>query len=188
MHVWLAAAALFFLAPPFWQARPPERWSDLEVEQMLSDSPWAQKVGPTQVVVYLATAAPIEEAEAEERRRGHAAAPQPDFDYSEYVRQHREGILALAIPYSPRGSFGTAEQQARMEVESEMRVGRKSYKILGHFPPNQNDPVLRLIFPRKVDPTDKTVLFRLYLPGIAFPEREVEFKVKDLFYQEKLEI
>ena len=187
MHVWFAAA-LFFLASPFWQVRPPEKWTDLEVEQMLSDSPWAQRVGPTEVVVYLATAAPIEDAEGEERRRGHAAAPQPDFDYSDYVRQHREEILVLAIPYSPRGRFGTAEQRSRMEAESEMKVGRKSYKIVGHFPPTQNDPVLRLIFPRKIEATDKTVLFRLYLPGISFPEREVEFKVKDLFYQGKLEI
>jgi hypothetical protein len=48
--------------------------------------------------------------------------------------------------------------------------------------------VLRLIFPRKVEASDKTVLFGLYVPGIAFPEREVEFKVKDLFYQGKLAI
>jgi hypothetical protein len=187
MHVWFAVA-FFFLAPPFWQVRPPERWTDLEIEQMLGDSPWAQRVGPTEVVVYLATAAPIEEAEAEERRRGYAAAPQPDFDYSDYVRQRREEILSVAIPYSPRRSFGTADQQARMEAESEMKIGRKSYKILGNFPPTQNDPVLRLIFPRKIEATDKTVLFRLYLPGIAFPEREVEFRIKDLFYQGKLQI
>jgi hypothetical protein len=78
---------------------------------MLNDSPWAQRVGPTEVVVYTATAAPIEEAEAEQRRRGRAAAPQPDFDYTDYVRQHREEIVALAIPYPPRGSFGTAQRK-----------------------------------------------------------------------------
>jgi hypothetical protein len=43
----------------------------------------------------------------------------------------------LAIPYSLRGAFGTAEQQARMEAESEMKVGPKSYKILGQFPPTR---------------------------------------------------
>ena len=48
--------------------------------------------------------------------------------------------------------------------------------------------VLRLIFPRAVKPTDKTVVFRLYLGGLKFPEREVEFRVKDLTYQGKLEM
>ena len=46
----------------------------------------------------------------------------------------------------------------------------------------------RLIFPRLVKPADKSVIFRLYLGGLNFPEREVEFRVKDLFYQGKLEM
>jgi len=30
------------------------------------------------------------------------------------------------------------------------------------------------------------VLFRLYLPGLALPNRETEFRVKDLLYHGKL--
>jgi hypothetical protein len=75
-----------------------------------------------------------------------------------------------------------------MEEESVMLVGKESYTILGHFPPTPSDPVLRLIFPRAVKPGDKTVRFRLYLGGLKFPEREVEFRVKDLTYQGKLEM
>jgi hypothetical protein len=45
-----------------------------------------------------------------------------------------------------------------------------------------------LIFPRAVKPSDKSVLFRLYLGGLKFPEREIEFRVKDLTYQGKLEM
>ena len=67
-----------------------------------------------------------------------------------------------------------------------MIVGRKTYKIIGYFPPMRSDPVLRLVFPREVQPTDKTVIFRLYLAGISFPEREVQFRVKDLMYHGKL--
>jgi hypothetical protein len=37
-----------------------------------------------------------------------------------------------------------------------------------------------------VEPTDKNVVFRLYLPGVTFPDREVEFRVKDLMYHGKL--
>ena len=44
----------------------------------------------------------------------------------------------------------------------------------------------RLIFPRAVKDGDKTVVFRLYLPGLSFPEREAVFNVKDLIYQGKL--
>ena len=69
-----------------------------------------------------------------------------------------------------------------------MIVGKKTYGIVGHFPPTPSDPVLRLIFPRAVKPTDKTVLFRLYLGGLNFPEREAEFHVKELTYQGKLEM
>ena len=54
--------------------------------------------------------------------------------------------------------------------------------------PTPSDPVLRLIFPREVRTSDKSVLFRLYLPGINFPERDTEFRVKDLMYQGKLEM
>ena len=48
--------------------------------------------------------------------------------------------------------------------------------------------MLRLIFPRAVKPGDKTVLFRPYLGGLKFPQREIEFRVKDLTYQGKLEM
>jgi hypothetical protein len=187
MHAW-RAVALLFLAPPFWQTRPPDKWSDLEIQELLTESPWAQQLGPTPLVVYLATAAPIEDAEAEERRRGHSTSPRPDFDYADYVRLHREEILVLAVPYPTNTGFGTPDAQHRMEEQSEMRTGGRSYKLLGHFPPAQDDPVLRLVFPRRVQISDKSILFRLYLPGLPFPEREAEFRVKDLTYRGKLEM
>src|ERR1035441_5857747 len=62
------AALFFFLAQPFWEAKPPERWTAKEIEEIRQDSPWAQRVGPDpKIVIYLATATPIEEAEAERR-------------------------------------------------------------------------------------------------------------------------
>ena len=73
-----------------------------------------------------------------------------------------------------------------MEDESVLRVGRKEYKVAGHFLPIPADPVLRLVFPREVKPTDKTFTIRLYLPGLTFPEREVQFWTKDLMYRGKL--
>ena len=75
-----------------------------------------------------------------------------------------------------------------MEEETSMVIGRKSFHFVGHFPPTSSDPVLRLIFNREVTPSDKAVTFRIYLPGLNFPEREVEFRVKDLMFQGKLEM
>ena len=37
-----------------------------------------------------------------------------------------------------------------------------------------------------VKSSDKSVEFQLYLPGLPFPERQVEFRVKDLTYHGKL--
>ncbi len=75
-----------------------------------------------------------------------------------------------------------------MEEDSVMHVGRKKIKMTGHFPPTATDPYLRLAFPRQVSPTDKSVSFELYLPGVPNPFREAEFKVKDMVVNGKLEM
>jgi len=191
LHV--LAPLLFFLSQPFWEAKPPEKWTDAEIAAIRNNSPWAQKSGapPQMVTVYLATAAPIEQAEAELRlrlKKNPRPLPEPDVDYLDYLSQHRDDSIVLAVTYPTLAGLGQAEETKQMEEESLMVIGRKEYKILGHFPPTPSDPVLRLIFPRMVRPSDKTVLFRLYLAGIKFPEREIEFRVKDLMYQGKLEM
>lgn len=188
----------FFLAQPFWETKPPEQWTGVEIETMRHFSPWAQPAGPLpEVVVYLATAAPIEQAEAELRlrlKKNPRPMDQLDADIVEYLRDNRERNFVLAIAYPPTrpaafiAGLGDARENKKMEEESVMVIGRKTYKIVGHFPPTPSDPVLRLIFPREVRTSDKSVLFRLYLPGINFPEREAEFRVKDLMYQGKLEM
>ena len=183
---------LFFLAQPFWEAKPPEQWTDAEIQYLRTDSPWAQRSGDSpQVVIFLATAAPIEHAEAELRlrlRNNPHPLPEPDPDYVEYLRDNRDQNLVLAITYPTLVGTSDASENKRMEEESVMIIGKKSYHMVGHFPPTPSDPVLRVIFPRAVKPSDKTVLFRLYLGGLKFPEREAEFRIKDLTYQGKLEM
>ncbi|MCU1233667.1 MAG: hypothetical protein JWP63_1634 [Candidatus Solibacter sp.] len=180
---------LFFLSQPFWEAKPPEQWSDVEIQAIRSDSPWAQASQGS--VIFLATAAPIEHAEAELRLRlkhNPHPLPEPDPDYVEYLRDHRDQNFVLGITYPTLAGTSDARENKRMEEESVMIVGKKSYPMVGHFPPTPSDPVLRLIFPRVAKSTDKTVLFRLYLGGLNFPEREAEFRVKDLTYQGKLQM
>lgn len=36
MRLWVAV--LFFFGQPFWEAKPPERWSDREIEAIRTDS------------------------------------------------------------------------------------------------------------------------------------------------------
>ncbi|MEO8369223.1 MAG: hypothetical protein ABI806_08490 [Candidatus Solibacter sp.] len=183
---------LLFLALPFWEAKPPEAWTDAQIQTVLHESPWAQQTTQAPAVtVYLATAAPIEHAEAELRlrlKKNPRALPEPDADYLEFLSTHREENLVLAIAYPTLAGLGDARETKRMEEECTMVIGKKSYQIVGHFPPTPSDPVLRLVFPRAVKSSDKSVIFRLYLGGLKFPEREVEFRVKDLVYQGKLEL
>jgi hypothetical protein len=185
MRTW--PALLLLLAPPFWEAKPPEKWSEAEIDRMRHSSPWVQTVGPApNLLVWLASAEPVMEAEAEARLRTRHTEKEPDPDYAAYVTENRENSFVLAIAYPTLKDLGRADEDRRMERECQMIVGRKTYSITGEFPPTPSDPVLRLVFPRVVQPADKTVTFRLYLPGLSFPEREIEFRVKDLLYHGKL--
>jgi len=183
---------LLFLAQPFWEIKPPEAWTDSQIQTVLTESPWAQRTSESPVaVVYLATAAPVEHAETELRlrlKKNPRPLPEPDPDYVEYLNANRNENFVLAIRYPTLAGVGDVSEGGRMEEQTLMLIGRKKYPIVGHFPPTPSDPVLRLIFPRAVKAGDKTVLFRLYLGGLKFPERDVEFRVKDLTYQGKLEM
>jgi hypothetical protein len=177
---------LLFLGQPFWETKPPERWTGQEIDVVLHRSPWTQVVGPApEVPIWLATAEPIEEAEAEARLRLKKPAKEPDPDYTGYVTDHGSEVFVLAVGY-PRDGLGSAADQKRMEDTSVMKIGRKTYQILGYFPPTPSDPVLRLVFPRAVISTDKEVAFELFLAGLPFPERDAAFRVKDLVYHGKL--
>jgi len=183
---------LLLLAQPFWEQRPPEQWTAAEIDSLRTNSPWAQWVGQVSpVTVFLATALPIEHAEAELRlrfKKNRGAMGEPDPDYVDYLRQHRAEVFILGVAYPPLPSFGKAGEDKIMEEQTALVIGRKQYQILGYFPPSPSDPVLRLVFPRVVKPTDKELVFRLYFPGLNFPEREAVFVVKDLMYQGKLQM
>jgi hypothetical protein len=112
--------------------------------------------------------------------------PEPDPDFTEYLRDHREETFVVGVTYPRMNAFGKPGEDKKMAEETVMVIGKREHHILGYFPPAPSDPVLRLIFPRAVKDGDKTMIFRLYLPGLSFPEREAVFTVKDLTYQGKL--
>jgi len=178
---------LLFLSQPFWEAKPPERWTDAEIVIVRHNSPWAQTLGPApEIPLWLATAAPIQDAEGEARLRSKLTEKESDPDYVGYVTEHEAEVFVLALSYPTLKGLGDAAEQRRMEEECLMKIGRKTYHIMGHFPPTPSDPVLRLVFPREVKTGDRDVEFELYLPGLPFPERDTSFRVKDLMYHGKL--
>ena len=198
---WLLLTLAFFAAP-FWETKAPADWDDSELQRMLTDSPWAQMVtAPDQgdapvVQIYLATAAPMEAGEHERdlraKRRRPPGAPAPEDqlgeEYRAWLGDNRGTQIVLSVRIANNAAFFDEQETHRMEEESVMRVGRKKFKMTGHFPPTASDPYLRLAFPRRVESSDKTVLFDLYLPGVAMPFREAEFTVKNMIVKGKLEM
>ena len=176
------------LAKPFWEAKPPAEWSNEELERMFYNSPWGQEArvsGPAPaVVVYLATAKPMRDAEAETTRRflppGAKMDPTHD-DYEDWLRENPGKLIVLAVRVNPKDGLDAADVQ-RMDQESFLKAGKKKWKLLGHFPPTPRDPWLRLVFPREVTAKDKSVEFGIYVPGLSSPYRQVAFALKDLLF------
>ncbi len=194
---------VFLLAAPFWEAKPQAEWTNQELAQLLSDSPWAQMVGSQAVAVpgpavqmYLATAAPMQAAEQESLRRAQllrkAGTEPPESplaaEYRNWLADNRDTQIVLAIRMESNRGFADEQEVRRMEDESVMRVGRRKIKMTGHFPPFPGDPYLRLAFPRQVELSDKALSFDLYLPGAPGPYRGAEFKLKDMVVRGKLEL
>jgi hypothetical protein len=194
-----------FFASPFWEAKPPNQWDDRELVQMLTDSPWAQmaqgtgksSAGPP-VLVFLATAGPMQQAEQERDRRAslrrpakgvEAAEPDPlTEEYRLWLEDNRATQIVVAVRIPNTAAFSEEREVRRMEEESTMQVGRKKIKMTGHFPPSANDPYLRLAFPRRVQLSDRFVVMDLYLPGVSIPYRQVQFTLKDMVVGGKLDL
>jgi hypothetical protein len=187
-----------FFAAPFWESKAPHDWTAAELSEALNSSPWAQPatsetiLRPPGVQTYLSSAAPIEEAEAEIRRRDQirnrpAELAETD-EFREFLKSQKEKPIVLTIYFPDLTALAAGPEAKRMEEECIMKIGRKKYKMTGHFPPAPGDPYLRLVFPRVVGPKDKILQFDLYLPGIGDPFRTVEYLIKDMVYKGKLEI
>ncbi len=207
---WLVIA-LLLLADPFWQIKPAMEWTDAELSQFLADSPWAQmsavpgkaQVGknagtgqPTQV--YLATAGPVVKALAERDRRAELRRPGvtkalADDPLSEeravWLADNRAGHIIVAARVGNNDAFSNEAETRRLEQDSAMDTGHGRVKLSAYFPPTSTDPHLYFAFPRDlVLPTDKVVSFELYLPGAQGPYRILQFKVKELLVDGKLEL
>jgi hypothetical protein len=203
MHGAILAVLLFLAADPFWVAKPPQQWTDIELAQLLADSPWARQAEgpgtasrPAPVAVYLATAGPVDQAERERARRAKPRSPSADTtaadllaeEYRAWLAENRATQVVLAVRVSDVRAFADEREVRRMEDGCAMRIGRRKIKMTGHFPPSSADPYLRLAFPRQAQLSDKTLVFELYVPGVPIPFRMVEFSLKDMVVNGKLEL
>jgi hypothetical protein len=195
-------AVLSLLTASFWDSKAPADWTDNQLIQLFTDSPWAQMVGAPggkdplspPVQIYIATAATMQQGEKEKLRRyarkGNAAAVESpmDTEYRLWFEDNMATQIVLAVRINRNKAFDDAAQTKLMENDSIMRVGRKRYKMTANFPPTQHETFLHMAFPRQVQETDKIVTFELYIPGATPPYRTVEFKVKDMIVNGKLEL
>ncbi len=193
---------LLMLSASFWESKAPADWTENELLQLFTNSPWAQMVAPdgaekthsADVELYLATAGPMQVGEKERDRRYARKRPGPvvedpmDTEYRLWLAENKASQIVLAIRIPSTKDFDDGAQTKRMEEECIMRVGKKKYKMTGNFPPTERDVYLRLAFPREAKETDKTVTFELYLPGVSPPYRSAEFRVKDMIVKGKLEM
>jgi hypothetical protein len=196
---WLGAS--LFLCQTFWQAKPAAQWTDVELAQMLGDSPWAQMVGPSAksaagspVQIYLATAGPMERALAERNRRIALRRPMDPQsaplreEFAAWFAENQAGHIILAVRIGNSNAFSSESEIRRMQQDCLMDLGRSKAKSSSYFPPTSSDPNLYLAFPRGSMPPDKTVGFSLYLPGLPGPFRTVQFRVKDMLLDGKVEL
>ncbi len=185
LPVLLAAASL-----PFWEAKPRAEWTDEELLQMFTESPWVQKAvsgkTPTGILAYLATAQPMREAEAERARREPQEAQ--DTEYADFLRENEGKVIVLAVLIPNPKVLDDVTEVKLLEEHCVLRVGGKRYKTMGHFPPAEGDQWLRLVFPRAVTEGDKSFTFDLYVPSTGEPLRFVQFRTADLRYKGKLEL
>ncbi len=187
----------WLLVVPFWESAPPVEWSEEQLILLLNNSPWAQTVdggrstrlpGPP-VLMYLASATPLRQAEEELIRRRykqqpdlHAAIVDAREEYQAYLAEQAGKVIVVAIPLKASALADVSETK-RMESESLLRVGKRKVKTTGHFPPTPADPILRLIFPKDLPEGTKEFTVEVYLPSIPAPYRSATFRVKDLVYR-----
>ena len=195
MFTSFALALVLFFQTPFWEAKAPKYWSEEELASIFENSPWAEQStgsGGRGLVVYLASAKPMRDAELEYRRRhppkrvAGEEDPSPYAEYADFLAENEDKVIVLAMRADP-AAFAHADEVKTMEDECELRLKGRKLHLTGHFPPTISDPFLRLVFPRMLSPEDTQLQFMLYIPGVRDRYREAFFKLKDLMYKGKAE-
>lgn len=180
------------LAVEYWD-KPPEQWSQDQVETILTASPWARiaegtgRLKGAPLLIYIASAEPLRLAEAELRRRDTKPRREDMLaeDYRAWLSEDGGKHIVVAVRVADPRAYDDAKEVKRMEKECTLKVGRRKVRIDGHFPPSSSDPFVRLAFLKEGAENEKNLEFDLYIPGVPAPYRTAEFVVKDMLYKGK---
>ncbi len=146
---------LLMFAGPFWVDKMPAEWTDIELSQIFVESPWSQPlsaparsaVPSPSVPMYLATAAPMAEAEKERarrlkaRRKGQEDEDPLEEDYRAWLEDNHATQIVVAVRLGLNQKLSDAAEMKHMEDECYMQVGHKKVKMTGHFPPTHARPL-----------------------------------------------
>jgi hypothetical protein len=170
---------------PFWETKEPAKWTDTEIETLMSQSPWGSSTSLGGAIAFVASAKPLRDAEQEiwKRRELRGEVKADEEDYHTYITQNPGKHIVLAVRMPLTLALSNAKEMKTMEKECFVRVGKQKVRAIGHFPPTPSDPYLRLLFPRVPIADMKMLSFGLYLPGVHKPFQDVDLPVKELVYR-----
>jgi hypothetical protein len=162
----MAMACTALGAADFWETKPFTMWSDQEVQQITTDSPWAKKIvvaaggraggaADTPVVISWRSALPMRQALARMQiGLGGALTPQ-----ARAVLDQKENGYVVSVDGLPARLAGST---ANIRVDTALKIGDKTRvgpdEALAQ--PSGNNLILAFNFPRTpIGPEDKTVEF-----------------------------
>src|SRR5438874_10134262 len=117
---------LFLLmAAPFWETKPPGQWSNLDLDLMFRNSPWAQTAllsskvgGEPQLFVYLASAKPMREAEEERWIRRKRKTDPVAEEYIAWSKENMGKYIVLAVHVPTSIAYSDEGDSKRMDRET----------------------------------------------------------------------
>ena len=121
----------WLLAVPYWENVPAGSWTEQQLIDLLTESPWAQSAPDTRpgntlpgppLVIYLSSALPMRQAEEEIIRRRfkqkpdiYAAIHEAREEYLAYLNENAGKVIVIAIPLDAN-ALADASETKRMEA------------------------------------------------------------------------
>src|SRR5258708_18388174 len=97
---------------------------------MLTDSPWARPATAEGIVrvpgvqTYLASALPMQEAEAEAIRRGRMTLSPESEDFREFLKKQKGESIVLTVAFPDPDRLADGKEARLMQEEGVLKVGR----------------------------------------------------------------
>jgi hypothetical protein len=179
-------------AADFWETKPFTMWTDQELQQVSTDSPWAKKIviaaggraggaSDTPVVISWRSALPMKQALVRMQvGLGGALTPQARA----MLDQRETGYVVSVdgLPARLAGSTANIWVDTSIKVDDKARVGPDE----GLAQPSGNSLILGFMFPRApIGPEDKTVEF---VTKVGAFEIKGVFNLKEMVFHGRLEM